>query len=374
MNAGASASAIVVGAGIVGASCALYLARAGFAVTVLDAAFPASGATAAGMGHLVTMDDSDSQFALTSYSQGLWREVREEFGAFAEMDNCGTLWIAEDEEEMAAVLQKHSYYSSRGVAAEVLDPHQVASCEPLLRRPLAGALRVPGDSVVYPPAAALAFLDAARRSGARMIPNWRATRIASGLVSGDSGTVAGDVIVNATGNDAGLFSAECELRPRRGHLVITERYPGAVRHQIVELGYLRSAHGFSGDSVAFNVQPRATGQMLIGSSRELGARSSAINEVILDRMLVRARHFMPSLPRLVATRVWTGMRPTSADKLPFIGPSMSAEGVWVAAGHEGLGITTSLGTGKLLAAMITGAAPAIDVNPFRPGRKSAAWT
>ena len=57
------------------------------------------------------------------------------------------------------------------------------------------------------------------------------------------------------------------VRPRKGHLAITDRYPGFVRHQLVELGYLKSAHGAANESVAFNVQPRATGQVLIGSSR-----------------------------------------------------------------------------------------------------------
>jgi glycine/D-amino acid oxidase-like deaminating enzyme len=249
----------------------------------------------------------------------------------------------------------------------------LARHEPSLRRPLAGALRVLKDSVVYPPAAALAFLDAASRDGATVLSGWRVQRIESGAVTGEKGTLGADVIVNAAGNNSGTLSADAPLRPRRGHLVITERYPGMVKHQIVELGYLKSAHGFSGQSVAFNVQPRATGQMLIGSSRELGASDRQINPEVLSLMLARAEHFMPAIGKFVATRVWTGLRPTSADKLPFIGPSVISDNVWIATGHEGLGITTSLATGKLIAAMVTGSPPAIDVAPFRPGRASAEW-
>jgi glycine/D-amino acid oxidase-like deaminating enzyme len=90
-------------------------------------------------------------------------------------------------------------------------------------------------------------------------------------------------------------------------------------------------------------------------------------------MLARAEHFMPSLGKLTATRIWTGMRPTTADKLPIIGPSSAVDGVWIAAGHEGLGITTSLATGALTVAMISGATPAIDVTPFSAARTTIGW-
>jgi glycine/D-amino acid oxidase-like deaminating enzyme len=369
-----SASAIVVGAGIVGAACALYLSREGFAVSVLDAAFPASGATAAGMGHLVAMDDSEAQFALCAYSISLWASLREELGPVGEMDNCGTLWIAEDDEELEAVRVKHEFYGARGVASEILDSAETARLEPILR-PLAGSLKVPTDSVVYPPGAALAILDAAARGsgGTKVHAGWSVNKMSENEVRGPRGMLAADVIINATGNDAPALTPDVQIKPRRGHLVITDRYPGALSHQIVELGYLKSAHEMTSESVAFNVQPRATGQLLIGSSRELGQRSGGVNTQILGRMLARAQHFIPSLGSLSATRVWTGSRPTTADKLPLIGRSPQANSGWIAAGHEGLGITTSLATGKLIAHLVAGRQTGIDASPFDPSRPSAVW-
>ncbi|HXF25112.1 MAG TPA: FAD-binding oxidoreductase, partial [Gemmatimonadaceae bacterium] len=156
--------------------------------------------------------------------------------------------------------------------------------------------------------------------------------------------------------------------PRKGHLVITDRYPGFCRHQLVELGYLTSAHTMTTESVAFNVQPRATGQMLIGSSRELVGWDGSINRSIVRRMLDRALDFMPGLALASAIRTWTGFRPATPDKLPLIGSWDEMPGLWIAAGHEGLGITTSVGTGQLLADLITGRAPAIDPAPFAPSR------
>jgi glycine/D-amino acid oxidase-like deaminating enzyme len=158
------------------------------------------------------------------------------------------------------------------------------------------------------------------------------------------------------------------VRPRKGHLVITDRYPGFVRHQIVELGYLKSAHSTSQDSVAFNIQPRQTGQMLIGSSRQFDAADGAVDQPILDRMLKRAIEYLPGLGQLSSIRVWTGQRAATPDKLPLIGPSTVSDRLWLATGHEGLGITTSLGTGRLLADLLLQRPSEIPAAPYLPAR------
>ena len=82
-------------------------------------------------------------------------------------------------------------------------------------------------------------------------------------------TLRADVIVNAAGAAAASLTPQLPVIPRKGHLVITERYPGFCRHQVAELGYLASAHVMTSESVACNVQPRSTGQVIVGSSREL---------------------------------------------------------------------------------------------------------
>jgi glycine/D-amino acid oxidase-like deaminating enzyme len=77
---------------------------------------------------------------------------------------------------------------------------------------------------------------------------------------------------------------------------------------------------------------------------------------------------MPALAWLSAIRTWTGFRPSTPDNLPLIGPVDGAPGLFVAAGHEGLGITTSLGTARLVADAILGRASAIDPKPYLPTR------
>jgi glycine/D-amino acid oxidase-like deaminating enzyme len=364
---------VIVGAGIVGAACAFELASEGLRVLVIDEGFPSTGATGAAMGHIVVMDDSEAQFAITRYSQILWDDLRDQLPAAVEFDPCGTLWVAADEEEMAEVRRKFDYYRERGVNAEILDSQQVRDAEPRLRAPLTGALRVPGDSVVYPPCATGFLLQKARELGARIIHGRPVAAIGAGTVRLADGTVlAAAFIINAAGQSAPQLSRGISIKPRKGHLVITDRYPNFLRHQVVELGYLKSAHSLTADSVAFNVQPRKTGQILIGSSRQYGAQNSTVDESILARMLQRAFEYMPDLNSLSAIRVWTGFRPATPDKLPLIGPSPEDPSVLVAAGHEGLGITTSLATAKLICAQILGQRPAIPVQPYLPSRQMTA--
>jgi glycine/D-amino acid oxidase-like deaminating enzyme len=367
------AEVVIVGAGIVGAACASELAAEGLRVLVIDEGFASSGSTGAAMGHIVVMDDSEAQFAITRYSQILWDDLRDQLPCAVEFDPCGTLWVAADENEMGEVRRKFDYYRERGVNAEILDSQQVREAEPQLRASLAGGLRVPGDSVVYPPCATGFLLQRARHLGARVLHGQPVAAIGKGVARLADGTVfAAGFIINAAGQSAPRLSAGINVKPRKGHLVITDRYPNFLHHQVVELGYLTSAHSLTADSVAFNVQPRKTGQILIGSSRQYGADNAAVDDSILARMLQRAFAYMPVLRLLSAIRVWTGFRPATPDKLPLIGPSPEDPSVLVAAGHEGLGITTSLATAKLICSQILGQRPAIPIQPYLPSRQMAA--
>lgn len=378
---------MIVGAGIVGAFCARALQDAGLDVLVVDARPPGGGATAACMGHVVVMDDSEAQFALCHRSRLLWDALADELPESAERDGCGTLWlaetgIAEDDEQMDAVRTKHAFYGERGVATEILDARQLAEAEPELRADLVGALRVPHDSVVYPPAVVAWLL--------RDVPTEIGTAVERVESDGDEARVvledgrrlaAGHVVVAAGVASLGLLGdslrqtlPDAAIRPRKGHLVITdrgsERAPAFCSHQLVELGYLASAHGDpAAPSVAFNLQPRKTGQMLVGSSRQLGTTDPAVEPDIVRKMLERAHHFMPGIGRLQAIRTWTGFRPSTDDHLPYVGPIPGHESVVLAAGHEGQGITTAPGTAELVAYHVAGESTSLDGTAYLADRR-----
>jgi glycine/D-amino acid oxidase-like deaminating enzyme len=280
------------------------------------------------------------------------------------------LWVAADEEEMAEARRKAEFYRARGLRAEILDEAGLRAAEPNLRPGLRGGLFVPEDAVLYPPSAARFLLERAPRNKieVRTGVDVRALDPDGGVVLSDGTRIRAGLTINAAGCGSPDLTAGLPVKKRKGHLVVTHRYPGFVRHQLVELGYLKSAHSVSSDSVAFNVQPRPNGQMLIGSSRQYGAEHPDVEFGILRRMLDRAAVYLPELDRLSALRAWAGFRPATPDKLPYIGPSAENPKIWLATGHEGLGITTSLATGRLLADMIMNRPVEIPVAPYAPAR------
>ncbi len=363
---------VIIGAGIVGAACAWEAVQAGWKPLVLEDQVIGGGATAAGMGHIVVMDDSEAQMALTALSRRLWEEQRSDWPAAVQYDPCGTLWIAADEEEMAEVRRKHAFYRRHAIDAAILDPRELAREEPHLRPGLAGALLVPGDRVVYPPAAAQCLLRRVQDRGGQVRFGSRVVEIKPRrLCLADGSELESPAAILAGGTRSTELLTGLPIRPRKGHLAITDRYPGLVRRQWVELGYLKSAHSATLDSVAMNIQPRINGQLLIGSSRQFDQTHPEVEPAILGRMLERAVHYMPLLRQLAVIRTWTGFRAATPDHLPLIGPDPAIEGLYLAAGHEGLGITTSLGTARLLLQLMTQRPMELAIDPFLPQRFAA---
>ncbi len=360
---------LIIGAGIVGAACAAACAREGLEVGIVEADIIGGGATAAGMGHLVVMDDSEAQFALTRFSQTLWRRLSDQLPADVEYEGCGTIWVASDADEMSTVVQKKQFYESRGVPAQILNSRELHEAEPSLREGLPGGLLVPEDAVIYAPCAARFLVEKAQSQGAQLHCPRVVTEIApDGVRLNDGSSIVAQSIVVAAGTWSARLFPGIDVRPRKGHLLITDRYPGFVRHQLVELGYLKSAHSFTNESVAFNIQPRKTGQMLLGSSRQFDKESSEVDHPMLARMISRAQEFIPNLGCLSAIRTWTGFRAATPDKLPLVGPVPGHENLFLATGHEGLGITTSLGTAELLVHQLQRRETGIPAAPYLPGR------
>jgi glycine/D-amino acid oxidase-like deaminating enzyme len=359
---------VIAGGGIVGTACAAEFAASGLKVAIVEPGVIGGGATAAGMGHLTTMHDSEPQFALTRYSQVLWRQLADQLPQDCEYRSCGAIWVAADEEEMAEVQRKYRFYSERNVPVKVLDERALADAEPNLRKGLAGGLMVTEDSVVYPPCAAKFLATQAHSIFSRR-------RVAAfrddGVTLDDGSVLSAGFVVLATGADAAQLVPGVAVKARKGHLLITDRHPGFLHSQLIELGYLKSAHSSDEDSVAFNVQPRATGQILIGSSRQFGAHDSAIESHMMNAMLRRALEYMPGLGNLSAIRGWTGFRAATPDKLPLVGPCPGYARVYLATGHEGLGISTSLATARLLADQILDRESAIPREPYLPERNFA---
>jgi glycine/D-amino acid oxidase-like deaminating enzyme len=108
--------------------------------------------------------------------------------------------------------------------------------------------------------------------------------------------------------------------------------------------------------------------LLLGSSRQYGTLSPAVETHLVERMVRRALDFVPGLQHLDALRLWTGFRAATPDHLPILGPVPGHPRLLLATGHEGLGITTSLGSARLIANQLLGRRSEIDPAPFRADR------
>ncbi|MGS0736972.1 NAD(P)/FAD-dependent oxidoreductase [Pseudomonas sp. GG8] len=357
------ADVIVISAGIIGAACAQALARRGLRVLVLDAGLP--GATAAGMGHLLVLDDNPAELALSQYSLQRWRETAPAMPEDCAYRRNGTLWLAANAEEMAIAHSKYLNLQAQGVPCELIGRAELRTREPALREGLEGGLLINGDGILYAPATARWMLEnpSIRQRQARVV------EVDGSRVRLDDGHwLSAEAVVLANGIQANELCPELPIEPKKGHLLITDRYPGTVTHTLVELGYVTSAHNASGPSTACNIQPRPTGQLFIGASRQFGTTDPQVEGWMLAKMLKRATEYMPGLAQLNAIRAWTGFRAASPDGMPLVGQHPQHKGLWLAVGHEGLGVTTAPGTADLLVAQLFDEPPPLAPQPYLPQR------
>lgn len=356
----------IIGAGIVGAACAYELSKDGLRIAVIDERGAGTGATSAGMGHLVVLDDSEKQFELARYSLKLWNALVDELPPECEFWRCGTVWVAEDEAELQFARRRCEYFEANGVSAQLLNAAELADIEPKLRQHLPGGVCVPGDAALIPSRAAEFLIAKSRATGI----TGRVTAVAEEqIVLSDGTAISAGASVNATGTAAASLMPGLPIRPRKGHLAVVSTGGQFARHQVMELGYLKSAHaGEQADSVAFAVRQRGGGELLVGSSRQYEAVTDRVEPAILERMLSRAVAFMPGLAAAPIVTTWTGFRAGSPDGLPLIGLYPGSKRMYVASGHEGLGVTTSLATGRLIAEAILGRSSELPAAAFSPER------
>lgn len=363
MSCSKLADAIVIGAGIIGACCARKLAERGLQVRVMDAGL--HSATAAGMGHLLILDDNQAELQLSSYSLGQWRELGPRLPEHCAYRNNGTLWLAANAQELETAEAKCNDLRNAGIRCEMIPGHALQQCEPILREGLHGALRLPDDGILYAPNTARWLLEHQRIEQQRA----RVMELDGNRVRlGDGQWFSADVVLLANGIQAVELCPELPISAKKGHLLITERCSRAVTHTITELSYLSSVHDSSGTSVACNIQPRPTGQLLIGTSRQLDNQTPEVDDWLLARMLGHAVSYAPALAQLNAIRSWTGFRAATPDGMPLIGAHPTQPGLWLAVGHEGLGVTAAPGTADLLTALLFNERPPIAAAPYSAQR------
>jgi D-hydroxyproline dehydrogenase subunit beta len=374
---------IVVGAGVVGAACAYYAARAGLSVTVIDRGSVAGGTTGAGEGNLLVSDkEPGPELDLALLSTGLWRELAELLPPQIEYEPKGGLVVASGEAGMRALRHFAAGQEKAGVQAEEVPGDRLKDLEPHLAPGLAGGFHYPQDAQVMPTLAAAHLL---RAGGGRV--RLRLGEEVTGLLTTADGwvrgvrTVAGDVhapyVVNAAGTWGGelarLAGVELPVLPRRGFVLVTEPLPRVVRHKVYSADYVADvASGSAGLQTSAVVEGTAAGPVLIGASRERVGFDRTLSTEVLRRLAAQATALFPFLAGVRAMRTYAGFRPYLPDHLPAIGPDPRVPGLLHACGHEGAGIGLAPATGLLIARSLDGGELPLDLGPFRPGRFEAA--
>ncbi|MEU5126811.1 NAD(P)/FAD-dependent oxidoreductase [Streptomyces mobaraensis] len=374
-----SSDVIVVGAGVVGAACAHYAARAGLSVTVIDRGPVAGGTTGAGEGNLLVSDkEPGPELQLALLSTRLWRELTDVLPAAVEYEAKGGLVVAADAAGADALRAFAARQAAAGVTALDVPADRLRGLEPHLAPGLAGGVHYPQDAQVQP---ALAAAHLLRAAGGRV--RVRTGEPVTAVLTGRGGAVHGvrtpagavhaPYVVNAAGTWGGdvarLAGAHLPVLPRRGFVLVTEPLPRVVRHKVYAADYVTDV---ASDSAALQtsavVEGTPAGPVLIGASRERVGFDRALSTEALRRLAAGATALFPVLRTVRATRTYAGFRPYLPDHLPAIGPDPHVPGLLHACGHEGAGIGLAPATGALIAALLTGDRPPVDPGPFTPGR------
>lgn len=360
---------LIIGGGIIGFSIAYQLTKAGMKPLVLDRGDAGQASRAAGgmLGAQVEMEQPGPLFELGVKSRSLFPALQEELientGIDLELNRSGMMRIAISEEDREELLQRKIWQEEKGYPAQWMEEEEVRrTCHAEVHAPW-GGLFLPQDFQVRSPRYLQALIEASVRRGAIFLQE---EEVVGFTRSGDritgvqtlNGTFSAAQIVIAAGSWSGhvasLLGLELPVQPEKGQSLLVDTTPHVTELTLFAPGtYLI---------------PKANRQTYLGATSEsvgFAARPSLYNVKTLSHS---ATAILPELENSTFAGVVTGFRPTSHDGLPYMGWVPGYRGLMLATGHWRNGILFSAITGILMAELIQGKQPSIDLSPFSPGR------
>jgi len=368
---------IVIGAGIVGAATAFFLSRAGAHVTVLDASTPAAGASGASDGAVsVASKRPGPMMALACESRAIYRQLVQ-LGVLNDIYHARPTYLfARTDEEVAVIAQQGADLMELGERILPLTHAQLMQRVPGLGRHVLAGMKVPDDGH------ALGYRVVDRLLQVANAPIRRFTPVQSLVVSGGrvvgvmtpDGPLVADGVVAAAGlGTAALVGLDNILIPRKGQLIVTDRATlsgAALPGPLMSAGYLaakrRMVLGHTSTSLV--IDPLVTGQFLIGSSRETGFADRQTDVHTVSGLVREALAVVPALAQRRVIRTFAGIRIGTQDGLPIVGRHPTLPGLFIATGMEGDGICLAPVVGSVVADMVLGAPPKVDVAVLDPAR------
>ena len=369
--------AIVIGAGIVGASVALSLTNAGLNVLVIDRGAVSSGTTGAGEGNILVSDkDPGPELTLALRSRDLWFEMQNDVGDSFELEAKGGVVVARNDD--GPLINLAHVQSLNGVSIQKLDHSSLHELEPYLDQRYQSGVFYPQDAQCQPMLAAAHVIRTVVSRGGSFISQAKVTKINvhEGRVVGietTQGNFSAPIIVNATGTWAGelakMAGSHLPIAPRKGFILVTEPTKKYVFHKVYDSDYVANVASSDADlQTSTVVEGTRAGTILIGASRERVGFDGSMNYEILRRLASQATSLFPVLRDVQLLRAYRGFRPYAPDHLPVIGEDATVKGLWHSAGHEGAGIGLAPGSAALITDAILGRDSFMDASPFSPAR------
>jgi glycine oxidase len=371
-----TADVVVAGGGVIGTAIAWRAAMAGLDVAVVDPGRgDAASLVAAGMLAPVSEALFGEEALLALNLLALRRfptfaaELEEATGCQAGLRREGTLAVAYDRDDQAALARLTAFRRAAGLAAEELDGHACRKLEPFLAPGVTGGVLFSGDWSVDNRWYAAALSQAALAAGVKTI-HGRLTAVSDGQPQlarlSDGSTLECAAVVVAAGSWSGAIdglpdAVRAAVRPVKGQLLrlrLPAGMPPVLTHTV--RGLVRGADVY--------LVPRADGELVVGATSEerghdLTVTAGAVHDLLRDAMSV-----LPVVTELVLAETCAGLRPGTPDNGPVVG---RAGGVLVATGHYRNGVLLSAATADAVTALLTGQRPAPEWEPFSPQRFTA---
>ena len=378
---------VVIGGGIIGCSIAYYLAKKGISVTLFEKHELACGASGSNQGGVPTQLFEPPLLDLVLESQKQFTELKELPFDF-ELDKCGSV-ICITEERQWPILEEHTRKLQRsGVNVSLKDGADLRELEPNLSEDVLGASICYEDFLVNPFKLTYAFAQAAEKLGGKIYEYTEVQKIVveNGKVKSvvtSKGKVKTDYVVISAGAWSllllkGIKNLRLPVKPQRGQILVTEAMPPCHFRQIIDADYLTTA--FNPDIMRKSKDPRIkrgiastlvqtkSGNWLIGSSRDFVGFDNRTTLSNLKLMVSRSLKFLPFLRYANLLRTFAGLRPYSADDLPILGEVAEVEGLLLATGHCGEGVTLAPITGKIISEIILKGKTSIKIDKFSYSR------
>lgn len=366
-----SRQVVIIGAGLVGLSTAYHLAQKGITdVLVLErAATHAQGSSGRSAGGVRLEFSNPSSVRFSQFGLDVFQHFHEEFGISAGFNPCGYLFVTSRPETLEALRKPVAMQHRLGVPSELLDPDEVRRRFPYIHLPdLAGALYGPQDGVGDPAAVAYGYIRRARTLGVEVRFGETVTGIETEhdrvvAVTTAHGRIETRVVVNAAGPQARavarMAGVEVPVFPYRRSVYVTgpfDELPAAMPMtlDLDTTSYLR----------------REGRSILLGMSdpEEPSSENVDTDRDALEKIVGTILPWVPALETAAIMRGWAGLYEISPDDTAIIGPVERLPGFYCANGFSGHGFMHAPATGRVVAELIAGEEPFVDLAPFRLGR------